>query len=316
MPKLALGSFVVSCAVVVLAGCASAPSAPPPRSVAEISADYRAELESLSDRAGREIFWIDCATPSRHPQSNCGLLADTFFAPTAIANFQREGCNEDAGAAVSEACAQKLVEVFRARLGVRYARATAAATEHQCAKTGLDCSSKLRHLEVGMLLAHDELTFAKLEADSRDVLVRQRAALEARQAAVDARDQEEARADARRRAIAAGIAAGLQGFGAGANATPAYSPPPLYTPPAPVLVSNSCSSDYDCGSGRACVKGEMQMRGVCATTVNRYGTQTYEPPRPNVGPGTRGDCRFDTDCTVGWRCEKGGGISGTCLRPR
>jgi hypothetical protein len=85
--------------------------------------------------------------------------------------------------------------------------------------------------------------------------------------------------------------------------------------PSTGLQQGGCASDFECGSGRACVKDSFALRGVCATTVNSYGTPTFSPPNLNsVGPGT-GSCSFDTQCGIGFRCVKtSGGLLGNCLR--
>lgn len=80
---------------------------------------------------------------------------------------------------------------------------------------------------------------------------------------------------------------------------------------------DSCSSDYSCGTGEACLKQQYQTTGTCATKVNGYGTQTYSPPSPgSVGPKMDDDnmCSFDTDCSIGFTCKKNGGIKGYCMR--
>lgn len=68
-----------------------------------------------------------------------------------------------------------------------------------------------------------------------------------------------------------------------------------------------CSSDFDCGIGSRCVKAPLQSSGRCMKSVDEYGTPTYDLPRTDsVGPNMNlgGDCDFDTDCPIGFRCHR------------
>ena len=121
----------------------------------------------------------------------------------------------------------------------------------------------------------------------------------------------------------------MQGFASGyQRATPSTAPtgpsyvhapsapaPTYVSAPASPDVSASCSSDYECGAGRMCVKPQYSMSGTCAQAVNQYGTPTYATARPSsVGIG-QGNCSFDADCGVGFRCEKeNGALRGNCMR--
>jgi hypothetical protein len=57
------------------------------------------------------------------------------------------------------------------------------------------------------------------------------------------------------------------------------------------------------------------MRGTCAKVVSQVGVPTYAPPRPDsVGIGGAGNCHYDTECGIGFRCEKQSGVTGNCMR--
>lgn len=67
-----------------------------------------------------------------------------------------------------------------------------------------------------------------------------------------------------------------------------------------------CSSDFECGMGSKCVKAPLQMNGTCMKTVDEYGIQQFNTPSiDSVGPNMnlQGDCDFDTDCGIGFRCH-------------
>jgi hypothetical protein len=75
-----------------------------------------------------------------------------------------------------------------------------------------------------------------------------------------------------------------------------------------------CTTDYQCGFGNVCAKPGGSYTGTCAKGVNSYGNPTFTPPRlDSIGPG-RGQCSFDTDCPVGFKCIKGSSLTGNCMK--
>ncbi len=67
-----------------------------------------------------------------------------------------------------------------------------------------------------------------------------------------------------------------------------------------------CSSDFNCPFGYQCVKPPLGSTGQCMKAVNEFGVPTYPMPRmdsvfPNMN--MQGDCVFDTDCPIGFRCH-------------
>ncbi len=70
-------------------------------------------------------------------------------------------------------------------------------------------------------------------------------------------------------------------------------------------ISKSCSSDFSCGMGYTCVKQPFKMSGTCMKTVNNYGVRTYNSPSTNsIGVKTSGSCTFNTDCSIGFKCDR------------
>jgi len=75
----------------------------------------------------------------------------------------------------------------------------------------------------------------------------------------------------------------------------------------PTLGDAGCSSDFSCGIGYKCVKAPFQSSGTCMKVVDEYGLPTYDmPSTDSIGPNmnTEGDCDFDTDCPIGFRCHR------------
>jgi hypothetical protein len=75
-----------------------------------------------------------------------------------------------------------------------------------------------------------------------------------------------------------------------------------------------CMNDYTCRYGEHCIKPINSLDGFCATVVNEFGSPTQSPPRPgSLLPGGATECRFLSDCPVGFRCNVQG-PSGHCVR--
>lgn len=75
----------------------------------------------------------------------------------------------------------------------------------------------------------------------------------------------------------------------------------------PCFCYAGCNSDFECGIGYRCVKAPLQSSGTCMKSVDEYGTPTYDlPSTDSVGPNMKieGDCDFDTDCPIGFRCHQ------------
>ena len=65
-----------------------------------------------------------------------------------------------------------------------------------------------------------------------------------------------------------------------------------------------CRSDFQCGSGKSCVKAPLKSTGVCLTQVDDYGLPTLRSPDANslLSPIT-GQCDFDAECPVSFKCD-------------
>ena len=71
------------------------------------------------------------------------------------------------------------------------------------------------------------------------------------------------------------------------------------------VYAKSCYSDFNCGMGAACVKEPFKNRGVCMKTTNNFGVRTYNAPSTNsLGTKTSGSCTFNTDCPIGFKCDR------------
>lgn len=127
----------------------------------------------------------------------------------------------------------------------------------------------------------------------------------------------------RRRRILLAIGTGMQAVGQGMSQSSYRRSPPSYSPPparyrSRVLAEESrCRSDFECGIGRVCVKPPYSYTGTCAIPVNEYGTPVPGVLRhDSIGPGEpKGQCSWDSDCPVGFRCTKANGqLYGHCMR--
>lgn len=82
---------------------------------------------------------------------------------------------------------------------------------------------------------------------------------------------------------------------------------PTTTTPTTTYQASGCSSDFDCGMGNKCVKEPFNNRGTCMKAVDEFGIQTFDMPSSDsigVNMDIDGDCRFDTDCPIGFKCDK------------
>jgi hypothetical protein len=80
-------------------------------------------------------------------------------------------------------------------------------------------------------------------------------------------------------------------------------PPPIAYKPTP-QVDSGCSSDFACRSGYSCIKAPFQSSGVCMKSVNTQGLPVYNTPKSDsIYINTQGQCRFDTDCPIGFKCD-------------
>ncbi len=86
------------------------------------------------------------------------------------------------------------------------------------------------------------------------------------------------------------------------NVPQAYQP--SYSAP---KVQNGCTNDLECGGALKCVKQPLSSSGQCLQPVNNFGTPINTLPNPSsVLPNlsTKGQCQFDTQCPVAFKCEQ------------
>ena len=86
------------------------------------------------------------------------------------------------------------------------------------------------------------------------------------------------------------------------------TPTNIYQPTQTVApTSRGCSSDFSCGVGFKCVKAPLALNGTCLKEVNQFGIGIHRTPDPySVRPNTNisGQCMFDTDCPVSFKCDR------------
>ncbi len=81
--------------------------------------------------------------------------------------------------------------------------------------------------------------------------------------------------------------------------------------------SVGCTSDFQCGIGKVCVKPHdgVSLKGLCGTLINEFGVPTFTVPTPSAVPHNVSACMFDLDCPLGFNCRKTNHeVSGVCMR--
>lgn len=297
------GTWGVAAVLIGAAACGNGRAAPI-RSPAEIGEDYRERLEQVNREAQGRIYWVKC-DDAPAVRAGCGLLVPELVSTPNVVAFLRDVCKGDDQP--SSACEGAFDRMVMGRILRRYSLASETSIDEACRPRG-GCTNLLL-IELVAMRIHNDVVYAAADARMADVLAsHERAQKEAAMARESrARAAEE---DAR-------IAAAIQAVAAGMRERVSASPrrePSAQSPPPTDRNASSCSSDYDCGFGNFCVKPELSFNGTCARAVNQFGNPTFTPPRPDsVGPG-HGDCAFDTDCSIGFKCVKGAALKGHCMR--
>jgi len=269
----------------------------------KIDREWDAEVTRIQAESTARLFFPLC-DERVPPGAKCGMVWDTYKIPEFQETFARSYCAPSPNGPDSE-CANRFTAAFLQDVERTYAVQPAVACEQA------RCDSYV-NAELAVIKKHNEIEFER----RRDLLRQVNASYKAQADAVVARFGQDVSAiqrdvavrveDAeRRRAALQAVGAGLRAAG---DSLSASSGPSAVNAP-------ECSSDFQCKYGQRCVKDSGAFRGICATSVNRAGTPSFEPPRSNsVGPG-KGECSFDTQCPVGFRCVKtSGGLRGNCLK--
>jgi len=284
------------------------------------------ELDGRPDALLRELKNSKVPATCAEAQPPCGRLVGTVFSDAFLVQFAKEECGEKPKKPgqrwLSDACVEKYVGVFVAALKARYPLADADALAARCRAQDPACNVMWEY-EFMWLESHDTAARHRFDVGLQELRREQElrfdaargaraARLERRQRMIDAftadlqqrqdlAAQEAEEAERGRRALAtmgAAFTAMSQNM-AGSRAN--YAPPPSHAPP-PV---RGCASDFECMYGSKCLKGFGQMQGACAQAVDQLGVPTFAPPSTeSVMPGQGGDCSFDTECSIGFRCLK------------
>lgn len=118
----------------------------------------------------------------------------------------------------------------------------------------------------------------------------------------------------RRRRVGLAIANGLVCTDGSCNTTPrpqtaVQQQEPMQVAPAR---NHGCINDIGCPAGQACIIPQYETHGTCMKAVNQYGAPTYTPPSVHRRPP---ECRFDYDCPLSFKCQKGfGALEGHCVK--
>lgn len=322
-------------AVSVLLGCASDQHGVPPSRMA-----IDPSLEDLKVAAGAfrrgdcklaQSHW-QLAADRGHPDGQNGVgvyyqigcvAAGISIDYKAAATWYKKAAQQGSPVAYSN-----LGHLYRSGAGVEKSDQQAIAHYHYAARWGYEPAVKaLREAYNLSAPAPDLLYAAQLRKAQRDAVAAEAQREKAR--------QEEA-ASSGLGALLEIVLAGASGYYAGkSGAASAYTVPSAlpstaiapapssiqaattqqrsFTSPTSTTVSgintgstasDSCSSDFSCGVGKACVKPMFQSSGVCLATVDAYGVKQYNGPSSNsIGVRTKEICTVNTDCAVGFRCD-------------
>jgi hypothetical protein len=288
----------------------------------------------------RELVWRSCDKPHR----KCGLIAETMGIPEFIASFSANECKEPFGRSrktLSRACSEKYSALFNDALSERYPLADRAAVDRECAGTP-ECQGLVPYellflkshnselvrradaLDAPMQAEREQRVQAYLEladataehnrklVDAFEHAQEQRAQRSRELAQLRYEQEERDRVEAANRRA---MAQALQAFATSMTTSTPATYTPASTPSIDVYQSTGCTSDFGCRYGWKCLKDVGRNEGRCAQAVNATGTPTFTPPSTSsVGPGKGGDCSFTTDCPIGFRCEKGSGLKGFCVK--
>ena len=77
----------------------------------------------------------------------------------------------------------------------------------------------------------------------------------------------------------------------------------------------SCTNNYDCAAGCACVDGFCEELGFCTEDSDCRGDLICDDRASCVPPDSNGTCEGDSDCPVGSYCDQESGLcigSWTC----
>jgi hypothetical protein len=276
------------------------------RSSDEIADEYKSRVHDVYAKGFRELVWPKCEDPKKPPEAPCGYVADELLSDEGIARFRATSCKEGREDTISDTCVERFRGEFFSQLSARYPRAEPKAVREQCTSLAIDCN-KLPLFELAVMAAHNAVVRARIRTESDALVEEHRAEQLKRGRQVEAIEHARAEEAAAWRAVAAGLAGAARGMNEA-------MPPSQATGSTPSVVVRECSSDFDCGMGNVCAKAHMQMHGVCAKAVDAYGVQTFPTPRDNFGPGGPGQCTFDTQCPVGFKCLTNGALSGNCVK--
>lgn len=85
------------------------------------------------------------------------------------------------------------------------------------------------------------------------------------------------------------------------------------------LSAKECRSDYECGMSQKCVKTGYDYIGICVDVTDSFGNKQYNyypNPKSIQGNDGKGDCRYDNDCQILFKCYRANpyDIYGYCIK--
>ena len=257
-----------------------------------IANDYRGPLNRVE--ANYEAMRFDVERSRGRRTGRCGVIYTT-------ATFDTWKATRCGPLRLDQRrCMGSFIEWFRRAVARRYRYAQPDDVRRTCASLGRSACASFEVFERAYILSHNQRVSQAMLREM-DAIVAQHA---------DAQESAARRRVRRRRAAASLNATGRQMMAYGSESSSGSS-----TKSSP-RAAGGCASDYDCRYGQKCVKGEHQFRGICAQPVDKLNLPTHHSPSTDsLGPGSQGNCHWNTDCGIGFKCVKqGSSLTGHCMR--
>ena len=80
--------------------------------------------------------------------------------------------------------------------------------------------------------------------------------------------------------------------------------------------ATACTLDTDCSPGNKCVRQGESFDEVCVGGISPGNSNDKKPGKFRFDKTYGDTCFGDADCSGGYRCVKGSGFYGTCMKKK